>query len=205
MFLRKRQSAKDDGPAEDSRMRRKAAQSGNFRVGHTMAGDSKRERQEQFEHEVERKKLIRKRIIGSLILVAIIAVAALLVVLFVKECQEQQQKNRDNEAAASIMPSVEIINMDATKISKRVYELVSRLESDAHDYGFSVSYAQLPNGMPHEVDIFVDGREEYYKLSLERGSAVQAEDIGRLIRYFDEHNIKCTYADIRVEGKVFYK
>ena len=53
--------------------------------------------------------------------------------------------------------------------------------------------------------MFVKEREEYYKVSLDRSSAMQAEDMGRMMSFLDENGVKCSYVDLRVEGRAYYK
>ena len=42
-------------------------------------------------------------------------------------------------------------------------------------------------------------------MSSERGSAVQVEDAGRMMRYLDGEGLKPDYVDLRVGGKAYYK
>ena len=42
-------------------------------------------------------------------------------------------------------------------------------------------------------------------MTMDRSSAVQAEDMARMIRYLDGKKIRATYVDLRVEGKAYFK
>jgi hypothetical protein len=42
-------------------------------------------------------------------------------------------------------------------------------------------------------------------MSVDRDTAVQAEDMAHMIRYLDEKGISCDYVDLRIEGKAYYK
>ena len=90
-------------------------------------------------------------------------------------------------------------------VSGRVKEFVRRLESDAKENGLVIERVVLPLGKMREVDVYVMGREEYYRLSVERGSAEQAEDMGRVAKYLVEQGVVVGYVDLRVAGKAFYK
>ena len=104
-------------------------------------------------------------------------------------------------------PSVAIIDETGSKmISERVKEYVGYMEEDMKALGYEVDRAVLPEKYVREVDIYVKGRAEYYKASLDRGTAVTAEDIVRMIRYLDENGIDgAHYVDVRVSGKAFYQ
>ena len=53
--------------------------------------------------------------------------------------------------------------------------------------------------------VYFDGRKEYYKMTSERGSAVQIEDAERMMRYLDGKALAPEYVDLRVEGRAYYK
>ena len=90
-------------------------------------------------------------------------------------------------------------------MSDRVKEFVVRLENDMKSEGMTIDRIVLPYQKARQIDVYVVGRKEYYKLSIDRDSAVQAEDLGRMSRYLDNKSISCEYVDLRVEGKAFYK
>ena len=103
-------------------------------------------------------------------------------------------------------PTVAILDENAGEnVSQRVKEFVARLEDDAKEYDLEIERVVLPYQMVREVDVYVKGRSEYYKMSLDRSSSVQAEDMSRMIRYLTEKEITPEYVDLRVEGKAYYK
>jgi tetratricopeptide (TPR) repeat protein len=73
------------------------------------------------------------------------------------------------------------------------------------EYNLKIDHVVLPFQKAREVLVFFEGRNEYYKLSSERGSTVQIEDAERMMRYLDSKELKPEYVDIRVEGKAYYK
>ena len=79
------------------------------------------------------------------------------------------------------------------------------LEGDVRDMGQEIDHVVLPFQKAREVVVFLKGREEYYKLSLDRGTAVQSEDMARMLNYLDEAQLKVSYVDLRVEGRAYYK
>lgn len=112
----------------------------------------------------------------------------------------------EDEAAPIEEVGVAIIDENGSNVvSGRVKEFVRRLESDAKENGLIIERAVLPLGKMREVDVYVIGREEYYRLSVERGSAEQAEDMERVMKYLMEQGVAPGYVDLRVAGKAFYK
>lgn len=103
-------------------------------------------------------------------------------------------------------PSVQIEDESGSGlITQRMADYVGQMEQDFKDKGYTVSRAVVPSGKTREIDIYLEGREEYYKMNLDRGTAVSVEDAERMIRYLDEHDLHPGYVDVRVTGKAFYK
>lgn len=118
--------------------------------------------------------------------------------------------NREAEMRAeleeSLTPTVPIIDQNASEsVSSRVNEFVALLENDVIAYGLSVERVVLPAQKAREMHVYVVGRSEYYKMTLDRRSAVQAEDMSRMVKYLSEREIECEYVDLRVEGRAYYK
>lgn len=66
--------------------------------------------------------------------------------------------------------------------------------------------ATLASGMMRTIYLDVENIPYYFKISTERGAAVEAEDIDRMVRYLKENNITPSeYVDVRVERKAYYK
>ena len=56
------------------------------------------------------------------------------------------------------------------------------------------------------MDVYIADFEGYFKLSLDRGVGVSAEDMDRMVRYLKKQGfIGVEYVDLRVEGKAYYK
>ena len=68
-----------------------------------------------------------------------------------------------------------------------------------------IEHVVLPRQKAREIDIYMEGRVEYYKMSLDRSSAVQAEDMHRMTLYLDQKELHPGYVDLRVEGKAYFK
>ena len=138
-----------------------------------------------------------------MVVVVLAIVAGFLIKTAIEIVQEQEDLNNP---VVVLEPTVPIIDENAgNNVSSRVSEFVARLENDADEYGFKVERVVLPLQKVRELDVYVEGRSEYYKLSLDRGSAVQAEDMSRMILYLNSKELKPGYVDLRVEGKAYYK
>lgn len=183
---------------------RRPANDSSFRVGRTLAGDAHRALEEKRERAADLKKRKFKDTaiaIGVVLLVA--SFVAAVISLLIGVVQEYQTANAPSEPTE---PTVKIYDENAgNNVSQRVKSFVVRLEDDAKDNGLKLERVILPYQMVREIDVYVEGRSEYYKMSIDRDSAVQAEDMARMILYLTEHEIAPSYVDLRVEGKAYYK
>ena len=197
---------KSDEPEmiEELPPRRRKSQDERFRVGRAMAGDASQTRelkQERLRAAKQRRYKNIATVIGALVLIGVIVVVA---VNFVVSVVAEREKLL--EPTPTPEPTVAIIDENAgSNVSDRVKEFVVRLENDMKSEGMTIDRIVLPYQKARQIDVYVVGRKEYYKLSIDRDSAVQAEDLGRMSRYLDNKSISCEYVDLRVEGKAFYK
>lgn len=107
-------------------------------------------------------------------------------------------------------PTVEWVDeAGRSEISSREKLLMVRLEQEAGDYGLSLSRIVFPAGMQRQVDVYISGRTEYYKVLTERSPAESMEDIARVGKYLDGLGLESeswpAYVDVRVVGKAYYK
>ncbi len=93
-----------------------------------------------------------------------------------------------------------------SNVTTRMKEYVANLESDLKDNGgHKVTRVTLPAGKSREIYVDIENRPYYFKVNVDRGAGVTAEDIARTIKYLDGKDIKPSkYVDVRVEGKAFY-
>jgi len=174
-----------------------------YKLGKTIVGARGRDRSIELGRMAERRKLWRR---NALVWGVCIAVVGGLVAWVALETREMVKERED--AAVDTQkwePTVEIVSEGGGQVSERMREFVAKLERDFRDLGFGVDKVVLPLGMSREVDVYVGTRGEYYKMSVDRGSAVQAEDAERMMRYLDEREIVVQYVDLRVEGKAYYR
>ncbi len=186
--------------------RRQKSQSNQFRVGYTIAGESRQKRQDELERTKAHKRKSRKNKVA-------IAVAVLLLVLLIGvittisiKIADRREAERLAEIEEALTPDTPIFDENASQaISSRVTEFVAHLEDDVEDYNIELERVVLPFQKAREVHIYLKGHEEYYKMTIDRSSAVQAEDMSEMVRYLEERGLTPEYVDLRVKGKAYYK
>ncbi len=200
-----RKKKKAEAEIEILPKRRQKKENDSYRIGRTIAGEAfLDERKAKLERIKERKKTKRKNVgivFGVLLLLTLVGIVA---GHYITEIIEEN--NAKKVVAETPEPTVNISDENAgTEISARTKEFVVRLEDDVRSEGYKVDHVILPLNKVREIHVFIKERNEYYKMTIDRSSAVQAEDMARMIRYLDKKKIKATYVDLRVEGKAYYK
>ena len=197
---------KNDEPelVEELPPRRRKNQDERFRVGRAMAGDAFCDRELKQERLQAAKRRQRKNIatvIGAVVLLGVVLIVAINFITSVIAEREAAL------APAPVRePTVAIVDENVGEnVSDRVKQFVVRLEDDIKLEGLEIDRVVLPYQKVRQIDVYIKDRKEYYKLSVDRSSAVQAEDLGRMLRYLDDKKISCSYVDLRVEGKAYYK
>jgi cell division septal protein FtsQ len=109
-------------------------------------------------------------------------------------------------------PTVSVIDQSGVQqeagtavASSRFLAFVGRVVAEAKTAGLTVEQAIIPVGTTRQLEVKVQGRAYPIKLSLDRGPAVQVEDMEHAIAYFDTHQQTPQYVDVRVSGKAFYR
>lgn len=175
-----------------------------MRVGKTIGG--KREIAEsESERLLYREKVKKRKLISILTFFAILAVILLGFFTVVRGMRREPKVSGD-DGDEMTQPTIEIIDEASVGVSKKAREFVGYLEQDLNEYSIKLARAVLPRDKTREVDVYVDGFDGYFKLSLDRGAGVSAEDMERIIRYIKGLGFKgVEYVDLRVEGKGYYK
>jgi hypothetical protein len=107
-------------------------------------------------------------------------------------------------------PSLKIVDKNATTLegglvaSNRFLSFVGQAVGDLKKYNLSVTQATIPLLTTRQLELKIKGVPYYFKLTVDRSTGEQTEDISRIVRYF-KHRNKPTYVDVRVKGKAFYK
>ena len=175
----------------------------DMRVGRTIAQAWEKQESES-ERLAARKREKGKKIFKVLALFAILAIITIVIVMEVTTWMTNRKKI---ESAKYVpQPTVEIIDESGQGITNKIKEYVGQLEIDLSDIGLSLNRAVVPSGKNREIDIYLNGHEEtYFKLNVDRGTAVSAEDVKVMIGYLAEHDLHPQYVDVRVKGKGYYK
>lgn len=200
---RREREVRDSSVAERNEVERQTVAT-EFRVGKTIAGSTNENRRRNLEHIAKRKKRqIRNAVITVVLLGAVVAVVIILVNYLRDIAAEREALIAvDNP----MVPTVTILDENVgNNLSERTKLFVARLEKDAKDTGKEIDHVVLPFQKARELDIYFKDRGEYYKMTMERGSAVQMEDAKRMMGYLDERDLHPGYVDLRVEGKAYYK
>lgn len=175
----------------------------DVRVGRTIAGEWERQESES-ERLAARKKAKNKKIIKVLALFIVLGVVAVVITMEITTWMVNRKKI---ETARYVpQPTVSIIDESGQGITNKIKEYVGQLEIDLKDIGLTLNRAVVPAGKNREIDIYIDGYDEYYfKLNVDRETAVGAEDTKRMIAFLTERDLHPQYVDVRVKGKAYYK
>lgn len=153
----------------------------------------------------ERKK--RKQFMTVATFASVIAIVALGVMVMMIRLRDNSKKDTNPvDDGKDIVLSSEIIDEAGTGVTRKVREYVGFLERDLGEYGYKLVKSVLPKDKTRELDVYIEQFKGYFKLSLDRGVGVSAEDMDRMIRYLKGQGfIGAEYVDLRVEGKGYYK
>ena len=175
-----------------------------YRVGRTYAGDAQINREEKMARAADRKRRDVKNIATVVGIVLIVILIVVVVANYIGNIVAEREALIT--PAPALEPSTTIIDENlGENVSRRVKDFVARLEDDVALYSMKIDHVVLPLQKAREIDIYMEGRAEYYKMSLDRSSAVQAEDMHRMTLYLDQKELHPGYVDLRVEGKAYYK
>jgi hypothetical protein len=172
-----------------------------------MAGDARK----ALDAKRKRAKDQKKRQFKYISVISLFCLVGVVVVVFainftLKQKAEREARELEMAQMATPEPTAPIIDENTGEnISARVKSFVANLEEDLGAKEITIDRVVLPAQKAREIRVFIDGRSEYYKMSLDRGSAVQAEDLARMKHYLEEKGIEPGYVDLRVEGRAYYK
>lgn len=173
-----------------------------MKVGQTIAQEWEKQESES-ERLKNRKKAKGKKVVKVLSVVAIIILIGVIIVMQVMNYMNTRKKIEEEKN--TITPVAQIIDESGLGVTKRMKEYVGTIEQDLADLGYKLNRAVLPSGKTREVDLFLDDYSYYFKINIDRASAVSAEDMKRMISYLTENNLTPSYVDVRVKGKGYFK
>lgn len=178
-----------------------------MKLGKTIVGEREKtiSESERFENRKKNEHRKKLRVAIFIAIVGLILLTAGAVIYNLIKVRENAE-NLNVISNDTYKPTVEIVDEGGTNyITEKMKSYVGKIERDFKDLGYTVTKAIVPSGKTREIDIYLDGRSEYYKCNLDRGTAETAEDAEIMIRYLITHNVTATYVDVRVAEKAFYK
>lgn len=177
-----------------------------MKLGRTIAGG-----RETVESEFARQSLLKKReqkkrvqlfLLGSVIIATVITS----IVLIQGAVKKVPVDNQERGEIEKYIPTVEMVDEDGSDyITERMKQYIGMMERDAKDSNLKVLKVIIPTGKAREVDVYFEGRNEFYKCNLDRGTAESLEDILRMIEYLKKNAIEASYVDVRLEGRAYFK
>lgn len=183
-----------------------------------MSGRTIGEKRERLETKNERaaarkkdKKRAARRVFFTLVgFVALGAVLVFLCLTFINTGDDEPVIEIMTEPVPELKPTIEIIDEDASaaegKITGRMTTYIGQFERDIKDLGYKPVKAVIPSGSIREVDFYLEDYTGYIKTTIDRDSAVSAEDADRLLRYLKGNDVsEFQYIDVRLQGRAFWK
>lgn len=177
----------------------------SIKRGRTIVAERERTESESERLKMRQKEEARAKMTAATFVVAVLAVIVLVVAI--GQFIWGKIKPKEEVKVTGPQPTVEIIDERGdgyAEKSERLRNYIGLIEQDFQDAGFKVAKVVLPGDKLREVDVYLEGRGEYYKCLLGRGTAETVEDATRMIRYLDANGISPTYVDVRIEGKAYY-
>lgn len=176
---------------------------GKMKRGQTIVAEREQVESES-ERLQERKRIRRKR--RNSVISAVVVLGALGVLAYITGKNAMVEYETGKRREEEYVIKAEIVDEDNRgQVSTRVKNYIAQLEQDMRDLGYIITQVTLPTGTSRELYVDVEGIETYLKVNTDRDTAVTAEDADRVLRYLEEKELKPAYADIRIEGRAYYK
>ena len=195
-----------EGPKLVSRREHKKS---NFKLGRTI-GEKREKLETANERAAARKKDKQKKALRVIITTfGFIALAAILFGLYFFFTKNSAKEIIEEEGITEFNPTIEIIDessLSNDKITSRMKKYIGQIEKDLHDLGYKAEKAVVPADSIRVINLYLDGYTGFVKVTIDRDSAVSAEDIDRMLRYLSENEITdFNYIDVRIDGKAYWK
>lgn len=191
-------------------VRRRDHKNSSFMAGRTI-GEKREKLETANERAAARRKDKNKKMMRILtttvVFLVIIGVLGFLLVSFTKHAGEEILTEEPAEPV--YQPKIEIVDEDAAsggQITGKMREFVGQVEADLAEYGIKATRAVVPSGAVRQINIYLDGRNGYVKMLIDRGAGVSAEDTNRMLKYLESIGVgDFEYIDVRIEGKAYWK
>ncbi len=181
-----------------------------LKTGRTLS--AKRERLETSSERIAtRQKLRRKeraRAFTTIASFSAIAVVIICLGVFLRSSSSSEQTPDADQVTVIYKPTIEVVDENTGgSITGRMSHYIGQAEVDLREYGLIPTKAVIPAGAIREVDLYLDGHSGFIKMTLDRDTAVSAEDALRMINYL-EAELGVTdyqYIDVRLPGQAYWK
>lgn len=184
-------------------MRGRSKKMQGMKLGRTIVAERERAESDS-ERMLARKKVHRKQRTSVIVVVLMGVILGLIIYMGVNEWGERREAM--NSVVAEVEIRAQVIDEDNRgQVSARTKTYIAQLERDLADLGYTVTKVTLPTGMSRELYVDLEGKEGYFKVNLDRETAVSAEDMDRMIRHLEKNGVVPEYVDVRIEEKAYYK
>jgi len=177
-----------------------------MRIGKTIKGEREKAISESERMMSRKKEEKRKKFSIAIFFVILALIIVITIGIIVTGLYKHKKAETTPTETVKYTPTVEIVDEGGTGyVTDKIKEFVGMAEADFKDYGYKVIKAIVPAGKTREVDIYLEGRTEFYKCQIDRSAAETAEDATRMIKYLDERGKTASYVDVRIAGRAYYK
>ncbi len=191
--------------------RRGANRRSVLKTGRTLS--AKRERLETSNERVATHQKIKRkertRLVATIVGFLFITIIVIGIGILLSKINNNGSNSTDGEITPTVIykPTIEIIDENTGgTITSRMSQYIGQAESDFREYNLIPIKAVIPSGAIREVDFYFDSRPGYIKTTMDRDTAVSAEDAFRMVRYLENQGItEYQYIDVRLPGKAYWK
>lgn len=173
-----------------------------MKLGRTIVAERERAESDS-ERMMARKKAHRKQRTSVVVVLLMGVILGLILYIGVNELNERRE---EADEVAEVEIKAQVIDEDNRgRISTRTKVYIAQLEKDLAALGYTVTKVTLPTGTSRELYVDLEGKTGYFKVNLDRETAVTAEDMDRMVRYLEKNGVEPEYVDVRLEEKAYYK
>ena len=90
-------------------------------------------------------------------------------------------------------------------LDRRFLSFLGHVVSGFTDNSMKVQEILLPDGMLRQVDVRLEGKPYFVRMTIDRDAAAQVGEAMHAIGYMDGRGMSPEYIDVRVDQRVFYK
>lgn len=117
------------------------------------------------------------------------------------------EKNMQSQPSVKIVDNSGVNYTSGTAIaSERFLNFVGQAVARAKDEaGVTVAEVSIPAGTSRQVALSLENHPYEVVMSIDRSVGEQVEDMGRVVRHFEQQGRSPQYVDLRVKGRAFFR